>query len=357
MADPGKLLYDLAHHDSRIYCAFNVTKNLYVYSNPAFQAFFQLSPEEATPRLLYEMVHSEDRDYIRSAFQSMQPGEFKEDLEFRLMLRDQLFYLRLSMALTEYEEEGKVVTGYLEDITSFKESTDMLESLSNKKNAVLNILSHDLAGPLGSISNYSYLLARKANTEDKLTLKIIGSIESIAKRCIRLIQEFVKLEFIESVGVDLVKSRYNLVESIAAFMDDYLQHEEHLKKTIRFVPEKEQIFAEVDDYKFMQVINNLISNALKFTPDDGTIEVRIRQLNDVVRIEVSDTGIGIPEPFHATLFEKFSIARRPGIKGETSVGLGMSIIKTIVDWHQGKIWFDSKVGTGTTFYIEIAASA
>lgn len=357
MTDPGKLLYDLAIHDTRIYCAFDVSNNQYVYSNPAFQAFFQLSPEEATPKLLFEMVHPEDQNFLRTVFESMQLGEFRENLEFRFTLREKLLYLRLSMALSAYENGTRIITGYLEDITSFKESTDLMEALSNKKNAVLNILSHDLAGPLGSISNYSYILARKADEGDELTLKLITSIESIARRCIRLIQEFVKMEFLESAGVDIVKSRYNLVHSIGAFMEDYLQHEEHLKKTIRFLPEKDQIFAEVDDYKFMQVINNLISNALKFTPDGGTVEVRIRQLHDVIRIEVSDSGIGIPEEFHATLFEKFSKARRPWIKGETSVGLGMSIIKTIVDWHQGKIWFDSKVGAGTTFYIELAASA
>lgn len=92
---------------------------------------------------------------------------------------------------------------------------------------------------------------------------------------------------------------------------------------------------------------------MKFTPDNGSIEVRVGRNDDRVRIEVKDTGIGIPEQFHETLFDKFSKARRSGIKGETSVGLGMSIIKTIVEWHQGKIWFTSKVGEGTTFYIEI----
>jgi two-component system sensor histidine kinase VicK len=353
MADPGKLLYDLANHDTRIYWAFDVSKNEYVYSNPAFEAFFQLSPERATPKMLYEMVHSEDKRYIKSVFESMKPGHFRENLEVRILLREKIFFLRVSMALSTTPEGSRIVTGYVDDITAFKESIDVMESLSNKKNAVLNILSHDLAGPLGSISNYSYLLARKADPKDALTLQMINSIESISRRCIRLIQEFVKLEFLESSGVDLLITRQNLVESIAAFMEDYLQHETDLKKSIRFLPETGQIFAEVDDYKFMQVINNLISNALKFTPDDGTIEVRISQSNKIVRIEVSDTGIGIPEEFHDKLFEKFSKARRPGIKGETSVGLGMSIIKTIVEWHKGKIWFNTKVGSGTTFYIEI----
>jgi len=353
MSDPAKLLLDLANHDTRIYCAFDISKNTYLYSNPAFRAFFQLQPEEATPRLLFQMVHPEDQNYLRTIFESMKPGEFRDNLEFRFILRERLHYLRLSMALSECEVNGRVITGYIDDMTGFRESLDTMEALSSKKNAVLNILSHDLAGPLGSISNYSYLLSQKTNPGDTLTLKMIHSIESIAKRCIRLIQEFVKLEFIEASATDLVKTRYNLVDRISIFMEDYLQHEVELKKNFSFIVEEPAIYAEIDEYKFMQVINNLLSNALKFTPDNGSIEVRVGRNNDHVRIEVKDTGIGIPEEFHATIFDKFSKARRSGIKGETSVGLGMSIIKTIVEWHQGKIWFTSKVGEGTTFYIEI----
>jgi two-component system sensor histidine kinase VicK len=109
----------------------------------------------------------------------------------------------------------------------------------------------------------------------------------------------------------------------------------------------------LDDNKFMQVINNLISNAIKFTPDGGEITVALEEKEESVLIKVADTGIGFLEKYHATLFEKFTQTRRTGIKGEPSVGLGMSIVKTIVEWHQGKIWFESQEDKGTTFYIEL----
>jgi len=357
MSDPAKLLYALAEHDSRIYCAFDISNNRYVYSNAAFQALFQIGAEAPTPRMLFEMVHPEDRNYLKSVFQGMNPGDFREHLEFRFMGHDRIRFLRLSMVLTAGDTGERTVTGYMDDITGFRDSLDSMEALSSKKNAVLNILSHDLAGPLGSISNYSYMLSLKADPGDELTLKMIDSIQSIAKRCIRLIQEFVKMEFIEASASDMVKTRYNLVDRVAAFMQDYLQHEGELRKNIRFICDKPSIYAEIDEYKFMQVINNLVSNALKFTPDEGTISVILRQQGEMVQVEVSDSGIGIPEEFHNTLFDKFSAARRPGLKGETSVGLGMSIIKTIVEWHKGRIWFESKVGVGTTFYIQIPGCA
>lgn len=104
----------------------------------------------------------------------------------------------------------------------------------------------------------------------------------------------------------------------------------------------------------MQVITNLLSNALKFTPDSGNIRISVEDKNDNILIKVQDNGIGIPAHLQPFLFDKFTKAGRQGIHGEPSVGLGMSIIKTIVEWHNGQIWFESTEGIGTTFYIEIS---
>ncbi len=353
MSASEKVLLELAKHDTRIYLSYNLNKNEYIYFNPAFEEFFPLKPEEATPGRLFAMVHPEDQEYIRAQFAELSLGGFLQNLEFRIVIRKKIHYLRLGMTLTINGTGDRIISAFLDDITTYQEGVDLMEALSNKKNAVLNILSHDLAGPLGSISNYSYLLAKKTDPADQHTLKLIDSIASISRRSIRLVQEFVKLEFIESTGVDLVKSRHDLVKSICNFMEEYLAHEVQLKKSIRFINDEPQIFAEIDDYKFMQVLNNLISNAIKFTPDDGLIELRLSKRDEFVRISVKDNGIGIPEEFRSFLFDKFSKARRSGLKGEASVGLGMSIIKTIVDWHNGKIWFESEVGSGTTFFIEI----
>ncbi|KQS36369.1 sensor histidine kinase KdpD [Pedobacter sp. Leaf194] len=103
----------------------------------------------------------------------------------------------------------------------------------------------------------------------------------------------------------------------------------------------------------MQVINNLISNSLKFTPDGGNIDIYIQENKRNIVVSVADNGIGIPKKHHAALFDKFTSARRSGLKGEQSTGLGMSIIKAIVDWHNGNIWFESEEKKGTKFFIEL----
>jgi len=103
----------------------------------------------------------------------------------------------------------------------------------------------------------------------------------------------------------------------------------------------------------MQVLLGLQSNALKFTPGTGSIDLDIQEEKLGFCLVVKDTGIGIPKDLQPLIFEKFSEARRPGVRGEVSTGMGMYIIEQIVRMHQGKIWFDSKENQGSCFYVFI----
>ena len=101
------------------------------------------------------------------------------------------------------------------------------------------------------------------------------------------------------------------------------------------------------------ILNNLMSNALKFTKDSGVISLKVKQQPNSILFVFADNGIGIPKKQQKHIFKKFSKAGRPGLNGETSVGLGLNIVKTIVKWHKGNIWFESEENKGTTFFIEI----
>ena len=355
MNNPGTILLALADHDRRACFALNMTTNAFIYLNPAFYSFFQLPETEITPKALFNMVNQQDKRYLKSVYRRMKPGDFVDNIEFRITLCDgKECILRSSMLLNEQSDQARILTGYSEDITDFRANTEKTLELTSKKNAILTILSHDLAGPLTAIKNFAYLLAKRTTTiEDQQVNKMVSSIERISKRCILMIQDFIKQEFIETVGVDLIKRRVNLNERINHFMVEYYQKDNETGKRFYYEYNKDNIYAEVDEDKFMQVLQNLISNSIKFTPDGGAITLKMVEEAGSILISISDTGIGIPEKFHTTLFEKFSEARRTGLKGEPSVGLGMSIIKTIVEWHKGTIWFESTENKGTTFYIKI----
>lgn len=362
MVSTSSLLLNLTEHDPRLCFAFDMSSKQFVYANPAFESFFKLSFLQISVKSLLAMVHPQDLDYLTDNFSSLKPGNFKNNVEFRMQLPDlKEYFLRMSLFYSEQPNQQnteQVLTGYLEDFTVEQDHANKLNEYSNKKNSVLNILSHDLAGPLGSIQNLSALISRKTksleDSEVKTWLDLIGTI---SKKSISMIQELVKQEFLESTGVALLRKRTNLIIALQSLVEEYLQTQEEMKLNFDFQSSTEPVFVEIDEAKFLQAISNLISNAIKFTPDGGTITLALEETAETVLISVADTGIGIPQKFHSGLFDKFNSARRTGLKGEPSVGLGMSIIKTIVDWHEGKIWFESEEHKGSKFYIEIKKSS
>ena len=105
--------------------------------------------------------------------------------------------------------------------------------------------------------------------------------------------------------------------------------------------------------KIWRVISNLISNAIKFSPANGSILVKAVNLEHEVHIQVKDHGIGIPDKLKSQVFNMFTDAKRPGTEGEKSFGLGLSICQQIMEKHNGRIWFESDTEDGTTFYLSL----
>jgi signal transduction histidine kinase len=105
--------------------------------------------------------------------------------------------------------------------------------------------------------------------------------------------------------------------------------------------------------KIWRVVSNLISNAIKFSQAGAIIIVKAKEFKKEVRIEVKDQGIGIPDKLKAQVFNMFTDAKRPGTEGEKSFGLGLSICQQIVEKHNGRIWFESNIENGTTFYFSL----
>ncbi len=349
---------ELAENIHQLIFAYLVEENELIYLSPAFEKIWNRSIEraKANPSSLIESIHPDDRKYLYRCYQQLLKGEKKETIEFRMIPEEgDIRWLCInSPVLVEDADDRHILTGMLEDISRVKQQYENLEKFAAKKDAILEILSHDLAGPLVNIKGMADLLIDEVKEYRNQELnEMINMITKTSERSIQLIREFVKQEFIASANSAFTKQRVNLVQKIRDSISMYKNSENEIAKTFNFSVSDEEIFVEVDDYKFVQAINNLISNAIKFTPDGGIISVSIEDRKEHVLIKVADNGIGIPEKYHDTLFEKFNKARRPGLKGEPSVGLGMSIIKTIVEWHEGKIWFKSKEKEGTTFFIEL----
>jgi two-component system sensor histidine kinase VicK len=335
--------------------SFNVESNQFTYTNPAFKEFAILNDNSLTGMDIEELIHPQDVGFVKEGYKGLLQEGIKQNVEFRILLPDKTVKtIRMEAFIIASDNSGQVITGIIEDITSFKEHNDTLNKFSNKKNALLTILSHDLLGPLGTIQNLSVLIQRKSTSPETEKLsQFVNSIEKISRRSIAMIRNLLNQEFLESAGAELVVRNINIVVAVRSLIEEYKQSEEISKRTFNFSVSTDTILIDIDEAKVVQAINNLISNALKFTRDHGIVDVSIKEEDDTILLTVSDNGVGIPEAHHDSLFDKFTSARRTGLHGEASHGLGMSIIKSIIDWHHGQIWFESKENEGTTFFIRL----
>ncbi|ALJ00777.1 PAS domain-containing sensor histidine kinase [Rufibacter tibetensis] len=346
----------LVENTGQAFFAYDLTAQQFTFVNQECAVAFKQPNSDLSPSELLGMVNEDDQPYVLEKLEDLVKHGKGSRTEFRIQFPDQPEqWVCVTVSLLQEPSGKKMILGHIEDISIQRTYNDHLKRFSNKKNSVLNILAHDLAGPLGMIQNLTGILSEQLEAkEEEDAQETLRVMLRISKQSTNLLREFMNNEFLESSKTQLVTRRVNLKEKMAEMLVEYQNERgDLLGVNLDFVYTSDEVYAEVDDLKFMQIITNLISNSLKFTPTGGRITVTLEEEDTTVLVTVADTGIGIPDKYHDTLFEKFTPARRPGLKGEQSVGLGMSIIKTLVDWHKGQIWFESEESKGTTFYLRV----
>ncbi|UOQ69612.1 PAS domain-containing sensor histidine kinase [Hymenobacter volaticus] len=354
---PSAFFESFLQHAHQVFFVYDTVAERVSYVNPAYEQVLHGQCTQVNEELsgLLARVHLDDRDHAADCWRRWQVGRLLEPFELRLSGgegEDQHF------SITPHQlvgPEGQTqVGGMVEDITATKRMLWHADKYNSKKNTTLEILSHDLAGPFAMLQQMSdYFHEAMAPLQNPELLRMVEHMRVLCGDSVNLIRDFVDHEFLDSVNVELKRERVDLVEKLRLVLDQYQQGEPYVGKSFVFEVAQEPLYVELDQNKFMQVVNNLLSNALKFTPDGGTITVSVVNQAGQALVTVADTGIGIPEALQPTLFEKFTKARRPGLRGERSTGLGMSIIKTIVELHEGTISFESAEGEGTTFRIAL----
>ena len=336
--------------------AFDLSRKTTLYLSSAYEIISQLPIPNPlpSPRHLLAIVHPNDRRHLLEYFQ-LKEGRLAENIECRLRLPGDLVkWVQLTAGIFSADDETDVIAGSFTDITAARENRETLHHFADKKNSVLHLLAHDLLAPLSNISLSARLLAEEQPGEAGSTAASLLNI--ITQNCVKgvnLIQSLVNDEFLTTSKAQLVLQRVEMVEKLRTIINQFRQSPLPLEQRFYFECEPVVLYANVDEAKFTQIVTNLLSNAVKFTPAGGKITLRMRQVDNEMLIEVEDEGIGIPARFHPLLFDRFTKARRPGLNGEATTGLGMSIIRNIANWHNGRVWFESEEGKGSTFYVSI----
>ncbi len=271
--------------------------------------------------------------------------------------------------IPRFDKKGRVtgLVGVTRDVTKrmqlerlreerkqIEKKLQMLEDLNKLKSEFLSAVSHELRTPLAIIKQLLLLIYDETVGEinDKQREVLVKAKENI-ERLKRIIDQLLDISAIEGKRLKL---NYSLVNFNELFKDsqDFFK-EQAKKKNIRLkydLPKKEiNIFIDVE--RVIQVISNLIENALKYTEENGQIIVEVDMLETKVRVGVHDTGIGIPKAHLPKIFEKFVQVAEKDTPGAKGLGLGLAIAKEIVEKHSGEIWAESQAGVGSKFYFTL----
>ena len=247
---------------------------------------------------------------------------------------------RVGAHLTLYRQKQEIADLREQDRTYY-------EKLSALKDDLLSTASHDLKNPLAGMMSAIYLL-RKHLAGDEKALSYLTHLQEDADRMYDLIHDLLDLARLET-GLALTREHVPLYDFLAANLQDFANAARNAGIELALDVPNEGISLLCDPRRLSQALHNLLSNALKYTPQGGKVILCARVEDAEIFIRVQDNGLGIPPEALPHLFDKFYRVSTNQHMAAAGTGLGLSIVKTIVEQHGGQIWVDSKLGKGSTF--------
>lgn len=310
-----------------------------IRSNQALDTLFNLSspaPQNAAlmPLLTDAGLDAETREALTRSFQQ------QRSVSQTITLHKQSY--NLDAALLPGIKRWVVI---LNDVTALAE-------LSNLKTRMIRMASHDLKNPLSIILGYSGMLLEDDEEElsDKVKL-FLKRISDAGELMQKIIQDILNLEQLRSgkKAFETVNLSDVIQEALDTVYPELLARQQVLQRDLTLEAPKVH-----GSYRaLVQVVLNLLSNAIKYTPEKGTISLRLRARADKLCLEVADTGYGIPANAQDKIFTEFYRARTAATAHIGGTGLGLSLVKSVVEDHNGHIYFESTEGVGTTFFVEL----
>ena len=240
-----------------------------------------------------------------------------------------------------------------EEIAALREKEKQhFEEMNNLKDQFIRTVSHDLKTPIGVITAYVDILKMKLGDVNEDILEHLNRIRHNATRMHTLVVELLDLARIESGG-SLKLEPVEIIDFVQTCVDDFSFSAKEKDIALSFSPSETDYTLQLDSLRMSQVVNNILSNAIKYTPEGGLVDVDIQPNGNNVHVIIKDTGFGIPEEDLPHLFEKFFRVYSKEHREVEGTGLGLSIVKAIVEQHNGNIWAESEFGKGTTFFISV----
>lgn len=311
-------------------------------------------------------VHPNDRDYAATLWQAALVGERSYVAEYRFRRKDGQYRWFRSQALPYRDAEGVVVRwfGAALDIDDTKRAEAEREAMLVRERAAVEardtfiaIASHDLRSPLTALLGRAELLARQASQEalPERAARSARVIAEQARRLNRMLGALLDLSRIQSGQLTLERRPLELAALVARCVGEV----EATTSNHRITRQQgvEEVWVAGDEVRLEQVVLNLLGNAVKYSPDGGTITVRVDSGEGEAEVAVEDQGIGIPAEALPRLFERFYRAANASAGGISGLGIGLYAVREIVTLHGGRITVASKEGHGSSFVVRLPLAA
>jgi len=354
MIDFASLFLAQAHANTQVQFVYDIVASQVIFVNAAY-AQVLLGTEAGVnaewPTLL-ERLHPDDRDYVAEHWARWVRGEQLGEIEVRLLRVGQSAQWFAAIPYYHPAATGPLLVCTLHDISTAKHHQANSDLFNSRKNVTLEVLSHDASGAFIMMEQLTqYLRDELPGASNPEVAQMLQMLESTSRDSVKMIRDLINIEFAAAVSTHLKIDRVDLGDIMRGPLEQLQIGYELLGHHFAYTLPEAPVYVNLDVSKFTQVIINLVSNAMKFTRDAGHVRVSVAVGPDGARVAVADDGIGIPAAMLPFLFERFTRARRVGLRGEETIGLGLSLCQTIVAWHGGTLAVASTEGAGSVFTV------
>jgi PAS domain S-box-containing protein len=312
--------------------------------NPAWEKTLGWTLDELMAAPYADLVHPDDRELTGREAQRLRLGATTVDFENRYRMRDGSWHW-LSWHSTALPERG-LIYAVARDVNERKKVEQM-------KSDFISVVSHELRTPLTSIRGSLGLLAGGVVGElPEKARELVHIAAKNSERLVRLINDILDVEKIESGQMSFRFVPQELMPLVEQALDSNRAYAEPFDVGLRVFEAAPGVRVRADADRVAQVLANLLSNAAKFSPRGGTVEVRVARHGDGVRVAVTDRGPGIQPAFQERVFEKFAQADVSSTRQKGGTGLGLTISRAIVERHGGRMGFVTG-SEGTTFWFDL----
>ena len=238
---------------------------------------------------------------------------------------------------------------YYQQVIEIREKNVEIEKAGEFKNQVLGMVAHDLRNPIAAVESIAMIMEL-----DDLSEETQDNLNMMKASCVKartIIDDLLEAARNDTSNIYEME-RTELNQLLKSIVSDW-EIQPDLKADVLLTSHINPVYAAVNKEKLHRAIDNLISNAIKFSKDNSRVDVRLSKRNQELVIEVQDYGLGIPADLLPDIFSPFSKAGRTGLRGEHSTGLGLSIVRQIIEKHNGIVEVDSIVGSGSVFSVKL----